>query len=73
MGMKLGGQARQVLDNLFEKWDHNKEDNMDYEEATTHEAITGMWRAFNKRNAISGLREIHVAAGGQTPIRLDTL
>ena len=34
-GRKLGGQARRVLDNFLDMWDHTDEENLDYEEATT--------------------------------------
>ena len=38
LGMKLGGQARRVLENFLEKWDHTDADNSDYEDAVSREA-----------------------------------
>ena len=46
--MKLGGQARRVLDNFPNKWDHTNEDNLDFEDGTTREANKDVWRAFYK-------------------------
>ena len=71
--MKLGGRARRVLDNFIDKWDHTKEDNPDYEDATAREAILDVWRTFYKRKAILDLSQIYVAAGGKAPVRLDAL
>ena len=31
--MKLGGQAKRILDNFLDKWDRTNEDNVDYEDA----------------------------------------
>lgn len=39
LGIKLGGQARRVLEKFIDMWDHTNEDNLDYEEATSNEAI----------------------------------
>ena len=69
MGMKLGGQARRVLNNFIDKWDHTKEDNLDDEDAISWEAIRDVWRALYKRNTIFDLRQIHIAAEGKAPVR----
>ena len=42
LGMKANGQARRVLDNLIDKWDHTKENYLDYEDAITREANRGL-------------------------------
>lgn len=66
LGMKLSGQARRVVDNFLDKWDHTNED---YEDAITREASRHVWRAFYKRKDISDLRHIHVAPIGRAPTR----
>ena len=42
-------------------------------EATTREAIRGAWKDFYERRAIFDLRQIHEAAGGKAPVKLDVL
>ena len=71
--MKLGGQARRVLDNFLDKWDHPNADNLDYEDAFTCEANRDVWTAFYKRKATFDLRRIHVATGGKAPIKEEPL
>lgn len=68
LGMKLGGQARRVFNNILNKWDHAYADN-----AVTREASRDVGRAFYKRKAIFDSRQIHVAARGKATIRPDVL
>lgn len=71
--MNVGGQARRILNNFLDKWDHANVDNVDYEDAIIHEAKKDVWRAFYNRKVVSDLRKIHVAIEGKAPIKLDAL
>ena len=74
-GKKLGGQARQVLDNYLDKWDHTNEDNPNYEAGlpVSREASREVWRSFYKRKAVFDSRQIQVATGGKVPLKPDAL
>ena len=44
--MKTGGQTKRVLEKCLDKCDHTNEDNLDHEEATSREAIKGVWNPY---------------------------
>ena len=69
LGPKLGGQARRLLDNYVDKWDHRDIGNLFYEDAVTREASRSKWRNYYKAKSVFTMRQIQVTAVGVPPVR----
>ena len=73
MGPKLGGQARRLLDNYVDRWDHRDRTNPFLAAALQREGSRSLWRNYYKAKSVYDLRQIQVAPGGAQPIPPDEL
>ena len=77
MGALTTGQARRLLDEFVDSWDHKDLDNQYLEDAVSKEAVRDVWRKYYRLRAIYDMKCTRMSRPGRALVapnlRLDPI
>ena len=73
MGSKMEGQARRVLENFVELWDHTNPLNANVVPAAARNLLRVPWRQYYKALAVYTMQLTNIINPGVVPTSLDSL
>ena len=71
LGASTTGQARRVLDDFVDSWDHKNPESRYHEDVVSREAVRDIWRKYYRLRAIYDMRCTHMSRPGRAPVSTD--